>query len=277
MVHSHLRQAIYPVAVGHYYRDVIVNAEAALDAALDGALRRRFDLGVYPGEVGTSEIFLHGLHPPGAIVIGLGPVGDLTSERLRLVFAKALRRFALAVLENETSESESKSRSAAFSALLVGTDGGALGGISDSIHAIVRGAIAANRSLAETGLADRVFIDKIEFVELYEDVAIQAAHIVDDLPRTLAQELKAGEHIELCPVSPHETWRRLSAALQSIRCRLVATDRCSQKNRRRGRHGHDIGFHHGIAVHSSNRPGPAGAGGCRGPAGSHSATVDKHD
>ena len=195
VVHSHLRQAIYPVAVGHYYRDVIVNAEAALDAALDGALRRRFDLGVYPGEVGTSEIFLHGLHPPGAIVIGLGPVGDLTSERLRLVFAKALRRFALAVLENETSESESKSRSAAFSALLVGTDGGALGGISDSIHAIVRGAIAANRSLAETGLADRVFIDKIEFVELYEDVAIQAAHIVDDLPRTLGQELKAGEHI----------------------------------------------------------------------------------
>jgi hypothetical protein len=44
VVHCDLRQAKYPVAVGHYRGDVIVHAEARLDALLDGVLRRRFDL-----------------------------------------------------------------------------------------------------------------------------------------------------------------------------------------------------------------------------------------
>jgi hypothetical protein len=36
--------------------DAIVHAESVLDEALGGPLRQRFDLGVYPGHVGTSEI-----------------------------------------------------------------------------------------------------------------------------------------------------------------------------------------------------------------------------
>ena len=194
MVHCDLRQANYPIAVGHYRGDVIVHAESALDAALGGALRHRFDLGVYPGELGTSDIFRHGVHPPGAIVVGLGPVGELTPERLRLVFAMALRHYALAVVEDGTNGDGC--HSAAFSTVLVGSDGAAFGGITDSIHSVIRGAVDANRSLSEAGLADRVRIDKIEFVELYEDVAIRAAHVVDELPGALAQELKPGETIE---------------------------------------------------------------------------------
>jgi CHAT domain-containing protein len=194
VVHCDLRQANYPIAVGHYLGDVIVHAEAVLDATLGGALRRRFDLGLYPGKIGTSEIFRHGVHPPGAIVIGLGPVGELTPERLRVAFAMALRRYALRVAES--GKDADGCRSAAFSTLLVGTDGGAFGGIADSIYAIIRGAVDANRSLTETGLANRVRIDRIEFVELYEDVAIRAAHVVDELPGPLAQELKPGEKIK---------------------------------------------------------------------------------
>jgi hypothetical protein len=58
-----------------------------------------------------------------AIVVGLGPVGELTPERLRLVFAMALRRHALAVLEGHQ-------RWTALGCLqhcLVGTDGGGSG------------------------------------------------------------------------------------------------------------------------------------------------------
>jgi hypothetical protein len=194
VVHGDLRQASYPIAVGHYRGDVIVHAEVALDAALGGVLRHRFDLGVYPGEIGTSEIVRDGVHPPGAIVIGLGPVGELTPERLRLVFATALRHYVLAVAEDRTNGHER--RSAAFSTVLVGTDGGAFGGITDSMHAIILGAVDANRSVSESGLVDRVWIDKIEFVELYEDIAIRAMHVVEELPGALAQELDPSEKIE---------------------------------------------------------------------------------
>ena len=38
VLHSHLRQADYPVAIGHYRDDTIVSAEAALDVALGGRL-----------------------------------------------------------------------------------------------------------------------------------------------------------------------------------------------------------------------------------------------
>src|SRR5262249_42078633 len=55
VVHGDLRHANYPLALGHYSRDVIVNAEAALDSALGGVLRQRFDLGIYAGDIGTSE------------------------------------------------------------------------------------------------------------------------------------------------------------------------------------------------------------------------------
>ena len=192
VIHCDLRQASHPLAVGHYIGDVIVNAEAALDSAIGGALRSRFDLGIYPGDVGTSEVVLTGIHPPGAIVVGLGPVGELTPERLRLVFAHALRRYAVSVLENGSG---SGPLSAGFSTVLVGTDGGAFGGIDDSIHAVVRAALDANRSLAENKLATRVRIDRIEFIELYEDIAIRAAHTVGRLPGPIAQELEKSETI----------------------------------------------------------------------------------
>jgi len=183
VVHCDLRQAQHPVAVGHYRGDVVVHAEARLDALLDGVLRRRFDLGIYPGEIGTSEIVRRGAHPPGAIVVGLGPVGELTPEQLRTVFASALRRYVLAV-----GEDSAEAAGIAFSSVLIGTDGGAFAGVTDSIHAIVRAAVDVNRALSDARLADRIWIDKIEFIELYEDVAIRAARAVRDLPFTLGAE-----------------------------------------------------------------------------------------
>ena len=195
VTHGDLRRSQYPFAVGHYVGDVMVNAEATLDEALDGVLRQRFNLGIYPGDLLTSEIVRQPLgSPPGAIVIGLGKIGELTSDRLRRTFATALRRHALTVLES-TPANEDKPRSAAFSCVLVGTDGGALGAVADSIHAILRGALDANRALRESGLLERVRIDAVEFVEFYEDVAIRAAQFVAALPGPLEQELGPGEAI----------------------------------------------------------------------------------
>src|SRR4051812_24918331 len=94
VTHGDLRHAAYPLAVGHYRQDVIVSAEAQLNTALGNVLRQRFDLGRYPGPIGTHAIVRHGIRPKGAIVVGLGDVGELTPERLRETFAAALKEYA---------------------------------------------------------------------------------------------------------------------------------------------------------------------------------------
>ena len=72
---------------------------------------------------------------------------------------------------------------ARVSALLVGTGAGSLP-LRDSIEALLRGALAANRKLEDAQLDQQVLIDRVEFIELYEDIAIGAAKelaaLIDD-------------------------------------------------------------------------------------------------
>ena len=87
VVHGNLRYAHFPVVVGHYEGDTIVGAEAQIDHMLDGALSYRYGLGLYPSELGSVSVVMHsptavqkalGL-PSGAIVVGLGKYGELSS------------------------------------------------------------------------------------------------------------------------------------------------------------------------------------------------------
>ena len=196
VLHSHLRQADYPVAIGHYRDDTIVSAEAALDVALGGRLSRRLDLDVYAGATGAVEIVsLAGAHPPGAIVIGLGEVGDLTPEKLSRLVANAAVRYAVRVADASNAGGWA---SAAMSTLFIGTDSGSMT-LADSIRSIVRGVLEANRRLRATKLWERVRVDRLQFVELFEDVAEQAAHVINSLPDALAQELTRAEGIRPTP------------------------------------------------------------------------------
>jgi CHAT domain-containing protein len=236
LAHGHLRYAAYPLAVGHYRQDVIVSAEAALNASLGNVLRERFDVGRYPGAIGTCAIIRNTRRPKGAIVVGLGDVGELTPERLRETFAVALKEYALSVSRDRDPLPEGRSyRSAAFSTLLVGSDGGSAGTLADSIYAIVRAAIDTNRALGDskrpvagrddTTLFDSVRIDAIEFVELYEDTATRAGHVIATLPGVLERELRVGEALKglasvvpaagghyIRPHSPYENgwWQRIA-------------------------------------------------------------------
>ena len=177
--HGDLSYARFPVLVGHYRGDTIVSAEAALDRRLDGALSRRQALGLYPGQHGSSAQFFNPrpeARPAGAIVVGLGEVGELTPGLLEAGVRGALLDHALQIAQwpDERFGPAGGPRRASVSCLLVGTGAGALS-VRDSVEAIVRAAIAANARLQETALDGRVWIDRIEFVELFADVAIGAA------------------------------------------------------------------------------------------------------
>lgn len=188
--HGDLSYARHPVLVGHYLGDTIVSAEAALDDRMRGneplgPLSRQRDLGLYPGLQGSHAVFFNERptrQPDGAIVVGLGPFGDLSPSRLETSVRDALLDYALRLLQRcadrqavGTGPAADKPRiTAGVSALLVGIGASSLR-VRDSVEAIVRGTLAANRRLEDAKLDHKVLIDELEFVELYEDIAVAAA------------------------------------------------------------------------------------------------------
>lgn len=176
--HGDLSYARHPVLVGHYLGDSILSAESVLDRQLKGALKHLLDLGLYPGRLNTHRVFFNddpGGKPGGAIVVGLGQVGELTPGLLQSVVTSALLDYALQVSQWPDTRfgQPGAPRNASVSCLLVGTSAGGMAP-SDSVEAILRGAADANERLMLADLDNRVTIDKLEFLELFEDLALTA-------------------------------------------------------------------------------------------------------
>lgn len=181
--HGNLAYAKYPVLVGHYRGDTIVSAEAELDFWLDRALSRRLQLGLYPGPLDTHALFFNDApraKPTGAVVVGLGQVGELSPSLLQKGVRAAMLEFALQVARwgDDRFGPADRPRSAALTCLLVGTGAGGMPA-RDSVEAILRAAVAANARLEEVELNHKVIIDRIEFLELFEDVALAAAEALE--------------------------------------------------------------------------------------------------
>ncbi len=203
VTHGDLRFASYPVAVGHYQGDAIISAEAVLNKRLDQRLKQRFDIGLYPGPTGTAEVIrVPGKNPPGALIIGLGEVGEITPEKVRNGVARAALRLALTIVDDSsvpkiTARDGSQWRSASFSTLLLGTYGGQALSIETSVIAIVQGAIQANRELQAQGLWQRVRVEEVEIIELYEDMALEAMRIAQTLVSDPPRDLFGEERLKL--------------------------------------------------------------------------------
>lgn len=174
VTHGNLAFCGHAVAVGHYSGDAIVAAEAHLDRLLDGRLAGHYRLGLYPGHQDTAEVFLNlGKKPGGAIVIGLGQVGELSPGSLARGFARGALMYAMALADDARGGAKPAPLSASLSTLLIGTQAGGMT-VHDAVAAMLRGVLQANRMLETTGYAERVVIERLEFVELYEDRAIRA-------------------------------------------------------------------------------------------------------
>lgn len=214
--HGDLRLARFPLAIGHYHGDSIVHAEERLDRQLDRRLTELFDLYLYPGPEGTTEVIhVPGASPPGALVIGLGNVGEIKPSIIRDGVSKAVLRHSLAVL----NESRVKSRAQTFTAaaateaagpemvgvstLLLGTYGGNALSIGVSLSSIVQGVVQANEALRSQKLWDKVRIAELEVVELYEDVALEAMRAAVYLAENLPTYLVKGDSLQVEPLHMH--------------------------------------------------------------------------
>lgn len=209
-----VRHARHPVLVGHYLGDPIVSAERCIDGYQQGALSRDHRLGLYPGELNTARVY--GRHQrgvrPGAIVVGLGRVGQLTRPRLQSTLGTALLEYAVSPAAQADGDDPG---ALCVSTLLIGTWGTRLT-VEDCVIALADAACEVNAKLAAESIAAPVRIASLQIVELYRDMAsdaVRAARRVaaaSDGAVSAAQTLASGaDYRRSRPSSPYGSgWQR---------------------------------------------------------------------
>lgn len=190
VLHGSVDRVGLPVMIGHYTGSTLEGATAFVDRQLAGRLSERQVLGMFPEEAGSAlALTAPDCTPPGAIVLGLGPHGELTSERLvRAATAGALHH-ATAEADRPQPPDAELPRPAPLAAVLVGSSGREGLSIEASLAALVKGVVTANTILQSHGVADRVRIGELRIVELYTDRAEVAAQALRDLEERLGMEL----------------------------------------------------------------------------------------
>ncbi|WP_452226195.1 CHAT domain-containing protein [Lacinutrix cladophorae] len=172
VINGDLRISSYPVLVGHFYMDLILSAEKALDSYLNSRLSQRLDIGYYPGKVGESEVFFNlKTQPKGAVICGLGSSDTLTTFLLAKTVKMATLKYAMFLRDNYTLP-EAKKYATGISAILIGIGYGKLP-LEDSLKGILLGISAANAYIKDRGEGLKQIKD-LEIINYYESVASQA-------------------------------------------------------------------------------------------------------
>jgi tetratricopeptide (TPR) repeat protein len=202
LLHASLEHAVYPVLVGHVGGSPLSGAEERLDDCLDHRLSRAQVARDYPEALGEFRHFPgleDGIPPPGTIVVGLGPMGELTESQLSSVVTRSLTRFAseprdrawASVVGRASPQAAFDGRLGLASVLIGSSRSGGLT-VESSIRAIIAGTVAANLRLEQIPLTVRidgsdggtehlVRFSELWFVERHEDIVELAARSLERL------------------------------------------------------------------------------------------------
>lgn len=180
-----LRYASYPVLAGHFENDGILFAESQINKHLGGMLSHKHSLGIYPGAIGTSEVFLSNKeHFKGAVIIGLGSQGKITMPELIRSVEQGVANYLLYVrnskINNQSSEPESFL--SGISSLMIGCGYGGLS-IEDSLKAIIQGVQNANTKIRNLKLEGCREIECLEFIELYDDKSVNCHFVISKIEK----------------------------------------------------------------------------------------------
>jgi CHAT domain-containing protein/pimeloyl-ACP methyl ester carboxylesterase len=190
-----LRQVTQPIMVGHYEQDAISGAEALIDQELvNGELTIRNHLGLYAGAIGTASAVLlnatdierqRGSYR-GAVVAGLGPYdGSLTVGKLTDAVRTASLRYLITVLDSSAMARGNETiQGITLASLLLGYNSSANLTIGDSVQALVRGVMDANRQFAQT-TRSQLRITTLALVEIYIDTAITATYATQAVAKAM--------------------------------------------------------------------------------------------
>ena len=228
IAHGDLGHARFPVAVGHHLDDKITSAEKALDLYLNNELSDRYKMGSYPEHINSCEIvLLENNNPSGGIIMGLGQVGELNRKTLKSTFYSALSAYVFKRRDKRNPKENG------VSSLLIGGDYSGLN-IKVSMRAILSAVQEINQKIDELNLLGISPILEFEFVEIYEDRAIEAAKILSQIleEKPLSEGFKVNSlHIRRKPggrrkvvVSDREYWwhqLKVESVSTDIKCELT--------------------------------------------------------
>ncbi|MFM2007392.1 MAG: hypothetical protein RLZZ09_3047, partial [Pseudomonadota bacterium] len=219
VLHGDLLYAESPVLVGHMQgSNVLEYTEKLLNRALEGRMEERLEAGLYPGELGSFAVFRpHGRDrlSQGAIVIGMGRIGELSAGQLALGVSLAIAAYALDSLDRTRDDTESLGKeplSLSVSALLIGSGTRELT-LPDSVAAILRGHRNARIRVREAGLENAIRLDRLDIIEIMEDRAIQALKAARDAV-FLEPRLRASFNVEEKLIAMDGGRRRAYAATE---------------------------------------------------------------
>jgi hypothetical protein len=164
-----LRYASFPILVGHLKGDGIVSAEKVVDSYLNNVLTRRLATGNYPGNIGECKYFQNpNGKPVGAIIVGMGKSEKLSGFQLEETVKYGVIEYLCSLEKKETNQP-----TVGISTLLLGCAYAGLS-VETAIKAIIAGVHKANESIKNNGPDIWPIVDKVEFVEIFEDRALQA-------------------------------------------------------------------------------------------------------
>jgi CHAT domain-containing protein len=167
-----------PLLVGHYRSTQLTGTEAFIDRITQRALSRSLDLGVYPAEPGTHQVFLNKFldpnkdaltpRPDAVIVVGLGQEGSLRPGDLTRSVRRAVLGWAQRVAEMGTR----KNLPLSLASTLMASGGHGVTAAQAAVL-IAQGVYEANQLLVKktSGLAS---VTQLRLIELYTDRASEA-------------------------------------------------------------------------------------------------------
>lgn len=173
VVHGSIASADSPVLIGAYANDSLRGSAKFLDSRLGGQLQRTHDLGRYPAQSDDAMVFLNTERngkPGGAIVVGLGTIGDLTPGKLTEALSNGLLEF---VRCHEQCRESPPGDALPVSGLLVGTGFTGLC-VEAGARCMVEALSRANRALADAKIGAKQRISCLTIYEDAEDRAIAA-------------------------------------------------------------------------------------------------------
>ncbi len=191
--HGDLRYASYPVLAGHFLGDGVLYTEEVIDYYLQGALSERHRLGLYPGEIGTSEILVSTEEDfQGAIIVGLGAYDSLTAFQLSQTVEQGVAKYLLNLNSKTTHQGYrvAHADTLGISSLIIGCGYGGLS-VDSSVRAIIQGVQQANKKVKKLRDGEARTIQHIEFIEQYEDRALHCFYAISRMEKDENNSLNA--------------------------------------------------------------------------------------
>ncbi|MCB1886982.1 MAG: CHAT domain-containing protein [Rhodocyclaceae bacterium] len=180
-----------PLLIGHYSSSSLGGAEAAVDSLIGGTMSQSLQLGQYPDQPGTHQLFANRsanrenpLQPPQpalAVVLGLGEESTLTASGLMLSV-----KLAVLALAQQRMEAGDNAGTLDIASTLAGSGGSNISA-GQSAQFIARGVRLADEALArlneDLGHGAPLWprVRSLQLIELYLNRASEAWHALTEL------------------------------------------------------------------------------------------------